>query len=323
MSCSPDAFRIRQPLLSSGGARIWSHLPETPSSVVKDIDPVVENAILRCLQKDPALRPSSVRQVAAAFPGGDPLAAALAAGETPSPEMVAASGETEGLRPAGGLGFAGRSHCGSHRGDSVERTNHALPARAARKTAGGACRARAGYSAECRLLRAAGGHGDRVLRGERLFLRYIAEHDKSKTRWDNLETGAFVFWYRGSPRPLAAANMFSDAPGLGIVWTDDPPLDVSGMTLVKLNPLGRLTQLIAVPPQVEKPAGVAHRHRTGRRCSLPRGSIRPSGRQRSRCGRLLFIATRALRGQDRWPSAPISRCGSRLRHTGASLSTSS
>ena len=30
---------------------------------------------------------------------GDPLAAALAAGETPSPEMVAASGESEGLRP--------------------------------------------------------------------------------------------------------------------------------------------------------------------------------------------------------------------------------
>src|ERR1700674_121326 len=73
--------------------------PRTPSSVVKEIDPAVENAILRCLQKDPALRPSSVRQVAAAFPGGDPLAAALAAGETPSPEMVAASGETEGLRP--------------------------------------------------------------------------------------------------------------------------------------------------------------------------------------------------------------------------------
>ena len=29
------------------------------------------------------------------------------------------------------------------------------------------------------------------------------------------------------------------------------------MTLVQLNPLGRLTQLIAVPPQVEKPAGAA------------------------------------------------------------------
>ncbi len=44
---------------------------------------------------------------------------------------------------------------------------------------------------------------------------------------------------------------------LGSVWTDDPPLDVSGMTLVSLNPLGRLTQLVAVPPQVEKLAAVA------------------------------------------------------------------
>src|SRR4029077_1892236 len=35
----------------------------------------------------------------AALPGGDPLAAALAAGETPSPEMVAAAGATEGMRP--------------------------------------------------------------------------------------------------------------------------------------------------------------------------------------------------------------------------------
>lgn len=42
---------------------------------------------------------------------------------------------------------------------------------------------------------------------------------------------------------------------VGFVWLDDPPLDVSGMTLVRLNPLGRLTQLIAVPPQVETPAG--------------------------------------------------------------------
>ncbi|HKU26742.1 MAG TPA: serine/threonine-protein kinase, partial [Candidatus Sulfotelmatobacter sp.] len=74
--------------------------PRAPSTVVKDIDPAVEAAILRCLQKDPALRPSSVRQVAAAFPGGDPLAAALAAGETPSPEMVAAAGEEGALGPA-------------------------------------------------------------------------------------------------------------------------------------------------------------------------------------------------------------------------------
>src|SRR5262249_26245347 len=58
------------------------------ASDVKDLDPAVERAIVRCLEKDPRLRPSSAIAVAASLPGGDPLAAALAAGETPSPEMV-------------------------------------------------------------------------------------------------------------------------------------------------------------------------------------------------------------------------------------------
>ena len=69
-----------------------------PSSVVKDLNPVVERVILRCLESEPSARPATVLSVAAALPGGDPLAAALAAGETPSPQMVAASGETVGLR---------------------------------------------------------------------------------------------------------------------------------------------------------------------------------------------------------------------------------
>jgi len=67
------------------------------SSLAADIDPAVEKAIRRCLDPDPAKRPASALSVAAALPGGDPLAAALAAGETPSPELVAASGKTEGL----------------------------------------------------------------------------------------------------------------------------------------------------------------------------------------------------------------------------------
>jgi serine/threonine-protein kinase len=225
--------------------------PRTPSSVVKDIDPAVETAILRCLQKDPAKRPSSVRQVAAAFPGGDPLAAALAAGETPSPEMVAASGETEGLRPAmAWTVLAGvivsviaaillGAQTKLFRRVPLEKPPEALAERAREILQS------VGYS-ERSVDTAMGfyeGHD---------FLRYIAEHDKSKTRWDNLETGAFVFWYRGSPRPLEAGNIFSDAPISGSVWTDDPPLDVSGMTLVRLDPLGRLTQFIVVPPQVER-----------------------------------------------------------------------
>jgi serine/threonine-protein kinase len=50
----------------------------SPSSFVPDLDPAVERVILRCLSRHPAERPTSALAVAAALPGGDPLAAALA-----------------------------------------------------------------------------------------------------------------------------------------------------------------------------------------------------------------------------------------------------
>ncbi len=70
-----------------------------PSTVVPDVDPLVERVILRCLEKDPANRPATPLSVSAALPGGDPLAAALAAGETPSPEMVAAASSHSAVPP--------------------------------------------------------------------------------------------------------------------------------------------------------------------------------------------------------------------------------
>ena len=70
-----------------------------PSTLVRDLDPLIERVILRCLESDAEKRPATSLQVAAALPGGDPLAAALAAGETPSPQMVAAAGGTAGLAP--------------------------------------------------------------------------------------------------------------------------------------------------------------------------------------------------------------------------------
>jgi hypothetical protein len=74
-------------------------MPPNPRTIVKDIDPVVESVLLRCLTPDPRSRPTSALAVLAALPGGDPLAEALAAGETPSPEMVAAAGQNVGVSP--------------------------------------------------------------------------------------------------------------------------------------------------------------------------------------------------------------------------------
>jgi hypothetical protein len=73
--------------------------PPRASSQVEGLDPAIERAIERCLEPDPARRPATAIAVAAILPGGDPLAATLAAGETPSPEMVAAAGPQRGLRP--------------------------------------------------------------------------------------------------------------------------------------------------------------------------------------------------------------------------------
>src|SRR5258706_718315 len=72
----------------------------TPSTLVQDMEPSVERAILRCLEADPRKRPASAIALAAALPGGDALSAALAAGETPSPQLVASAGTTVGLKPA-------------------------------------------------------------------------------------------------------------------------------------------------------------------------------------------------------------------------------
>jgi serine/threonine-protein kinase len=72
----------------------------TPSSHIRDMDPAVERIILRCLASDPEQRPASAREIILALPGGDPLAAALAAGETPSPRVVAAAGVEGTLKPA-------------------------------------------------------------------------------------------------------------------------------------------------------------------------------------------------------------------------------
>ncbi len=87
-----DAKTIRQLLDQQESGHLTSM-----TSIATDIDPAVERAIRRCLDPEPPKRPASALAVAAALPGGDPLAVALAAGEMPSPELVAAAGKTAAM----------------------------------------------------------------------------------------------------------------------------------------------------------------------------------------------------------------------------------
>lgn len=222
--------------------------PTNPSSIVKDLDPLVEKVIARCIQTDSSLRPSSALQVAAALPGGDPIAAALAAGETPSPEMVAAA-PTEGMLtpPVAaillvtfllGLGLA----CWLTRYTAVYRMAPLdLPPDALRARARDVIK-KMGYTAQP--LDSADGI---ILKGDYLF--YIMKHDQSPERWTKMRTegpGPYRFWYRQSPRYFE---------NLENIQVDRPALDVSGMTSLYLDMTGRLHWFVGVPPQREPPGG--------------------------------------------------------------------
>lgn len=65
--------------------------PRSLSSLVANIDPDVERATLQCLERDPRQRPPSARAVAAALGGRPLLEAAVLAGTTPSPDVVASA----------------------------------------------------------------------------------------------------------------------------------------------------------------------------------------------------------------------------------------
>jgi predicted Ser/Thr protein kinase len=230
--------------------------PSRPSSVVKDLDPIVEKVILRCLETEPSARPANVLSVAAALPGGDPLAAALAAGETPSPQMVAAAGESAGLRPRAAviclaavlLGLAFTVYFSIHYSAlekmGLEMTPEVLTQKAREIIA------RLGYEG-----RPTDSAFDLDNNGD--FQDYVEKNDKPP-HWDAVlgaRPSLLEYWYRQSPDTLVASGFRDQQLTPGIVTRDDPPTVLSGMINLELDPQGRLTYFQAIPPQKQEEKG--------------------------------------------------------------------
>ena len=227
--------------------------PASPSSHVAEIDPAIERAILRCLEKDPRERPATPLAVAASLPGGDPLAAALAAGETPAPEVVAAAGEEGGLKPrAAWLCLLGTILCLAL--VLLLAPRQSLSGRVTLGKSPAVLQDRAEDLVKKLGLRAPAADTARGFEPDKDYLKYVKENDPSLNRWDQLRRGspaAVYFWFRQSPQPMIGH------PGLTRVTMTNPPQDISGMATVVLDPQGRLLRLEIVPPQMEEASGAA------------------------------------------------------------------
>ncbi|MBD3674224.1 MAG: serine/threonine protein kinase [Planctomycetaceae bacterium] len=207
-----------------------------------DIDPVVLHVISQCLEKEAPERPASASSVALALPGGDPLAAAMAAGETPSPEMVAASGGSGLLSlPKAGIYltiilielvaavyFAGRESL------TKNMSEYDSPAMLAQEA------------------------HDLLVNLDLVEKKPVDEEDDAVTdfgyqlnlsRADGESTQQdWEFWYRQSPDKLT----YPLTLGMPMFWgmsqpsLNDPPVDKPGMIALRLNSQKQLRELRVV-----------------------------------------------------------------------------
>lgn len=228
-----------------------SSRPTSAGTLVTDLDPAVERVIERCLDPDPDNRPNSAIAVAAALPGGDPLAAALAAGETPSPEMVAQAGRVGAMAPWKALALLASTVVAAialivgsawFNPLSIIRpeTPHAVMAAKAREFA-----TRFGYADKPAdesfgYLQSAAFF--QHLRGE--SMSGTGERDW-RARLTDPAMPSLLFFYRSSPDQLHPQPIWQP-----FVSFDDPLQVLAGSVRLVMDYKGRLTRFEAIPRRV-------------------------------------------------------------------------
>jgi serine/threonine protein kinase len=221
----------------------------SPSTLTRDLDDAVERAILRCLDSDPKMRPASAMALSAMLPGGDPLAAALADGITPSPEVVAEAGSHEALSPRvaipilAGIILGLIAFC-----VAIPRFHlmNLVPLENPPEV----------LTAKARDILKNLGYTDRAVDstadffGEAGVINFARSKGHNMEEWGRLFSqppSAIGYWYRQASAPLVSENISSE----GKADIGDPPVNLPGMLTVVIDLDGSLRRFAAVPPEHE------------------------------------------------------------------------
>jgi len=175
-----------------------------------------------------------------ALPGGDPIAAAMAAGQTPAPNVIAAAGPEGSLSPMVAWSLIALIAIETAFTFYAERKRDVFGMQHPKSPEfliERAAEIRSGLGLPEHSFQSSGWQGNIQ------HVAWIASNDTSPQRWDRLKRGPapISFWVRSEAVPL-----IRDGPDLA-PSVADPPQTAAGASTVVLDPKGRLMSLAAVP----------------------------------------------------------------------------
>ncbi|MBI1191375.1 MAG: protein kinase [Tepidisphaera sp.] len=224
-----------------------------PIELVPELDPAIDEVVMRCLEEDPEQRPESISQVLAALPGLDPIARAMAAGQTPSPQLLARSGACHRMSPVATWVSLTLILLGLLAAALLMRRAALIPQVPLEKPL-------AALDDRAQTILNDLGYKTKEMHRasdfdiyERLLWTF-ADKDHSPERWARVRRdrpAPIDYWYRQGVLPLTPSNPQAEVT----MW--DPPHAVAGMEAVRLDPRGRLRELAVVtePSHVNESPG--------------------------------------------------------------------
>jgi serine/threonine-protein kinase len=228
--------------------------PAAPITFPPGLDSSVAGIITSCLRNDPVKRPASARAILEVLPGGDQLEAAVIAGETPSPEMVAAAQVLGTVKrwvawaclilTFGGILVAVLL---------VTRTRVECLVPLQKSPVVLTDKAREIIREVMNKAPRRDSAGWFVSDGD--YMSFAAKQDGTPSWWQSMaevRPGPALFIYRQSPLPLLARN------SRGEVLFNDPPFDEPGMITLILDRTGRLVTFLTVSSTYCDSGGSVH-----------------------------------------------------------------